>query len=99
MERSLGTGGITLDADGAVWCSVVHDGSPACVRVREGGEVLDRIELERACFACALGGPDGKTLFMLVAEWRGVEHMEAMFSSHTGQVLTAAAPASHAGRP
>ena len=91
--------GICLDAEGAIWCSVVHDGRPACLRVREGGQVLERIELERACFACMLGGEDRKTLFMLVAEWRGVEHMDALFRSRTGQVLTARAPAPHAGWP
>jgi sugar lactone lactonase YvrE len=46
-----------------------------------------------------LGGGDGKTLFMLVAEWRGVEHMDTLFRSHTGKVLTTRAPAPHAGRP
>jgi sugar lactone lactonase YvrE len=91
--------GICLDAEGAIWCSVVHDDKPACLRVREGGRVLDRIELERACFACMLGGEDRKTLFLMVAEWRGVEHMETLFSSHTGQVLTAPAPASGVGWP
>ena len=91
--------GICLDAEGAVWCSVVHDSRPACLRVREGGRVLERIELERACFACMLGGEDGRTLFMLVAEWRGVEHMDTLFTSRTGRVLTARAPAPHAGWP
>jgi sugar lactone lactonase YvrE len=91
--------GICLDAEGAVWCSVVHGGRPACLRVREGGEVLQRIELERACFACMLGGEDRRTLFMMVAEWRGIEHMDALFRSRTGQVLTAPAPAPGAGWP
>ena len=91
--------GICLDAEGAVWCSVLHEGNPACLRVREGGQVLDRIPLERACFACMLGGEDGRTLFMMVAEWRGVEQMDALFRSHTGQVLTAPAPAPRAGWP
>jgi len=91
--------GICLDAEGAVWCSVVHEGRPACLRVREGGPVLQRIELERACFACMLGGEDRKTLFMMVAEWRGVEHMDTLFRSRTGQVLTAPAPAPGIGWP
>ena len=47
------------------------------MRVREGGEVLQTIELDRGCFACMLGGADGTTLFMLAAEWRGMEHMAA----------------------
>jgi sugar lactone lactonase YvrE len=94
-----GGDGICLDAEDAIWCSVVRDGRPACLRVREGGEVLQRIELERACFACMLGGEDGKTLFMMVAEWRGVEQMDALFRSRTGQVLAYPAPSPRAGWP
>jgi sugar lactone lactonase YvrE len=66
-------------------------------RVREGGEVLERIKLDRDCFACMLGGEDGKTLFMVAAEWRGLEHM--FDEPHTGQVVTARAPAPGAGWP
>src|SRR5436309_11882242 len=44
--------GICLDAEGAIWCSVVHESRPACWRVGEDGEVLQRIELDKACFAC-----------------------------------------------
>ncbi len=91
--------GICIDAEGAIWCSVVHENEPACWRVREGGEVLQRIELNKACFACMLGGEDGSTLFMMVAEWWGVERMGELFQSRTGQVLTMSAPAPHAGRP
>ena len=98
-ELGQGGDGICMDAEGAVWTPAFPDGRPCCVRVREGGEVLQRIELEKFCFACMLGGEDGKTLFMLVAEWRGVEHMNELFSSHTGQLLTAQAPSPHAGRP
>jgi sugar lactone lactonase YvrE len=91
--------GICLDAEGAIWCSVVHERQPACWRVREGGEVLDRIALDKGCYACMLGGEDGRTLFMLVAEWWGVERMGELFRSRTGQVLMARAPAPHAGWP
>ena len=98
-ELGQGGDGICMDAEGAVWTPAFPDGRPCCVRVREGGEVLQRIELDKFCLACMLGGEDGKTLFMLVAEWRGVEHMNELFSSHTGQLLTAQAPSPHAGRP
>jgi sugar lactone lactonase YvrE len=91
--------GITLDAEGAIWCSVVEEDRPACLRVREGGQVLQRIPLQQACFACMLGGPERQTLYMLVAEWRGLEQMETLFRSRTGQVLTAPAPAPGAGWP
>ena len=90
--------GICLDADGAVWTQVFQEGRPACLRVREGGEVLDRIDLDRACFAAALGGPDGRTLFMMVAEFPGVDKLNQLFTSRTGQVLTAPAPAPMARR-
>jgi sugar lactone lactonase YvrE len=67
------------------------------VRVREGGEVLQTINLDRGCFACALGGLDRKTLFMMANEWHGPAHMTE--GSRMGQVLTAEAPAAGAGWP
>jgi sugar lactone lactonase YvrE len=87
--------GICVDADGAVWYADV--GNKHCVRVREGGEVLDTMECDRGCFACMLGGVDGSTLFIVAQEWSGPEGMRQ--GGRTGQVLTAAAPAARAGRP
>jgi sugar lactone lactonase YvrE len=94
---SLGTppDGICLDADGAVWAA----SSARCVRVREGGQVLQQIELYQNCFACMLGGDDGTTLFMLVADWLGPDQMDALIRSRTGRVVTAPTPAPHAGWP
>jgi len=57
--------------------------------------VLQQIGLDRSCFAAMLGGEDGTTLFMMAAEWRGVEQMSA--EDRTGQVLTTEAPALHVG--
>jgi sugar lactone lactonase YvrE len=87
--------GICLDAENAVWYGDVPN--QHCVRVREGGEVLETVDLDRGCFACMLGGPDGTTLFMLAAEWRGVEHMND--GRLTGQLLLVKAPAAGAGWP
>jgi sugar lactone lactonase YvrE len=87
--------GICMDAEGAVWYADVPN--KCCVRVREGGEVLQMVELDRGCFACMLGGEDGKTLFMLAAEWHGMENMVG--APRTGQLVTCKAPAPHAGRP
>ena len=87
--------GICVDADGAVWYGDVPN--KRCVRVREGGEVLQAIELDRGCFACMLGGDNGKTLFMMAAQWRGPANM--FDEPRTGQVLTAPAPAPRAGWP
>ena len=91
--EGLGPDGICLDAEGAVWTS---SGANACVRVREGGEVLQQIELDRGPFACMLGGPDRRTLFIMAAEW----HPENPFGGpSTGQVLIAPAPAPGVGWP
>jgi sugar lactone lactonase YvrE len=91
----LGEGGdgICMDADGAVWSPKFE----SCVHVREGGEVTDEIKLDRFCFACMLGGADGKTLFLNVAEWNGPDGI--FKEPRTGQVLAYDAPAPHAGRP
>ncbi len=91
--------GICMDGEGAVWTPGLPEGRPGCLRVREGGEVLERIDLDQFCFACMLGGADGRTLFMLVADWLGPERMPELFRSRTGCVLTARAPAPHAGYP
>jgi sugar lactone lactonase YvrE len=91
--------GITMDAEGAIWTSDVADDRPIVQRVREGGEVLDQIELDGACFACMLGGQDGTTLFLMVADWQGVDKMGEMFQSRTGRALTIEVTVPHAGRP
>lgn len=59
--------GVALDADGALWYADVPN--QRCVRVREGGEVLQTIDTERGCFSCTLGGADGHTLFLVTADW------------------------------
>ena len=87
--------GICLDAEGEIWYADVPN--ERCVRVREGGEVLQTIDLDRGCFACMLGGPDGKTLFMVAREWGGMEGMAD--EERTGQILAAPAPAAGAGWP
>jgi sugar lactone lactonase YvrE len=87
--------GICVDAEGAVWYGDVPN--KRCVRVREGGEVLQTIDLDRGCFACMLGGPDKRTLFMVATEWSGTANMAD--GRRTGQVLTVEAAAPGAGWP
>jgi sugar lactone lactonase YvrE len=87
--------GICLDAENAVWYADVPN--KRCVRVREGGEVLQTIQLDRGCFACALGGVEKTTLFLTANDWRGTANMAD--GSRMGQVLAAEAPAPGAGWP
>ena len=87
--------GICLDAEGAAWyADVPHR---RCVRVAEGGEVLEVVEADRGCFACMLGGDDGRTLYVIATQWGGTSGIGQ--GKPTGQVLTHRAPAPHAGRP
>jgi sugar lactone lactonase YvrE len=100
----VGPDGICIDADGAIWVDVGEFGDNLVGRVLEGGEVLDRVELDTACFACMLGGEARETLFMLVADWRMSEGFAENIARltegpRTGQVLTAAAPAPGVGWP
>jgi sugar lactone lactonase YvrE len=57
--------GICLDATGRIW--VANAGSPVCSLVEEGGTVVDEVVASQPCFACALGGPDGRSLFLVTA--------------------------------
>jgi sugar lactone lactonase YvrE len=92
--------GICLDAEGGVWCSDVGpDDGGVVLRVREGGEVLDRIELDRPCYACMLGGEDGRTLFMVVAKWFGPDKIAELIEAKTGQILMTRVDVPHAGWP
>jgi sugar lactone lactonase YvrE len=85
--------GICIDAEGAVWFAEVP--GRRCVRVAEGGQVLQTIACELGCFACMLGGPNGTTLFVTAAAWP-----DAMTpGSRTGQILSAEVAVPHAGWP
>lgn len=64
------------------------------VRLAEGGRVLDRIDLDRGCFACALGGPEGRTLHLVTTQWSPAA---LLGGPRTGQVRTLPAPAPAAG--
>lgn len=78
-----GVDGICIDAEGAVWCAT----QKGCTRIREGGEVAETIPLDLFGFSCALGGPEGRTLFMVANEWHGFENIGK--GPQTGRVYTA----------
>jgi sugar lactone lactonase YvrE len=57
--------GICLDAEGAVW--VASPISAEVLRMREGGQVTQRISVSTQAFACMLGGPQRRHLFICTA--------------------------------
>jgi len=87
--------GICVDAEGAVWYATVP--GRRCVRVADGGRVLDTVELDRGCFACALGGPDRTTLFVTAAEWR--PDLPELVPAGSGQLSAAEVTVPGAGWP
>jgi sugar lactone lactonase YvrE len=84
--------GICVDAEGAIWYADVA--RRRCVRVREGGEVLAAIELDRGAFACTLSRGDQPRLYVVGQEWGGPQQAKP-----TGQVVMFPAPAPGAGWP
>src|SRR5262249_13553190 len=84
--------GICIDAEGAVWYADVANRH--CVRVREGGEVLATVELDRGAFACTLSRDDRPQLYVVGQEDGGPAPGEP-----TGQVVVFPAPAPGAGKP
>lgn len=86
--------GICLDADGQIW--VANPLANEVFRVREGGDVTEVVETSQPCFACMLGGDDGRTLFALTAA-SSVEEIAS--KERTGKIETYRAPAARSGRP
>jgi sugar lactone lactonase YvrE len=84
--------GICVDDEAAIWYADVA--SRRCVRVREGGEILATVELDRGAFACTLSRGDHPQLYVVGQQWGGPQPAE-----RTGQVLVFPAPAPGAGRP
>jgi sugar lactone lactonase YvrE len=86
--------GICLDANGHVW--IANAIAPECVLFAPGGEVVATIETDQPCFACMLGGPDRRTLYMLTAPTSVADLASA---SPQGRVMAAAVATPGAGKP
>jgi sugar lactone lactonase YvrE len=84
--------GICIDAEGAVWYADV--GNHHCVRVREGGEVLATVDLDRGAFACTLSRGEDPRLFVVGQTWGGPES-----AAPSGRIVSFPAPAPGAGKP
>ncbi len=84
--------GICVDAEGAVWYADVAN--QHCVRVREGGEVLATVDMDRGAFACVLSRGEDPSLFVVGQTYGGPQSPEP-----TGRVVAFPAPAGGAGKP
>jgi sugar lactone lactonase YvrE len=86
--------GIALDANGNIW--VANPVAPQCVLIAQGGKVVETIDTGAPCYACMLGGEDGRTLFMLTASGSNAHEAE---TKPTGKIVVATVDAGRAGRP
>jgi sugar lactone lactonase YvrE len=86
--------GIALDANGHIW--IANPIAPECALIAEGGEVVEVIDTGQPCYACMLGGEDGRTLFMLTATSSDAHQAAA---SATGKLMIATVDSPHAGWP
>ncbi len=86
--------GICLDAENAVWYA--SPVSNECVRVAEGGRVLQRVPLDLQAFACMLGGADRRTLFICTAL---DSHPERCAAARSGRIETLTVDVPGAGLP
>jgi len=86
--------GIALDAKGNIW--IANPTAPECALFAEGGEVLHVVDTGAPCYACMLGGDDGRTLFMLTTTALDPHESAA---SPKGKIVTAKVDVPHGGRP
>jgi sugar lactone lactonase YvrE len=86
--------GCALDAEGALWIADAVGGR--AIRVREGGEIVDEVSPGTGVFACGLGGPDGRTLFICAAP---DFDERARAAAREAQLLSTRVEVPHAGRP
>ncbi|MFT4613304.1 MAG: sugar lactone lactonase YvrE [Bacteroidia bacterium] len=86
--------GICLNENNQVWFANAL--APEVVLVAEGGEIIERVETTQNCYACMLGGEDGKTLFAVTAQ--ASDHNTAGAAA-TGKIESVRVDAARAGWP
>jgi sugar lactone lactonase YvrE len=95
LPEDVSPDGIALDAEGAVWLAN-PEGEFAALRVREGGEIVERVELDTQCYALMLGGPERRSLFICGSDSHNPAEI-ARSPSATLRVVQVSVPA--AGSP
>ncbi len=94
LPPGIAPDGICLDENRQVW--VANALGREVVLVAEGGEVLNRLATSQNCYACMLGGSDGKTLFALTAR---SSDAKAAAAAPGGKIEVVRVDAARAGRP
>ena len=95
-QIAVGPDGCTLDADGHIWAA--DEAGARCIRIAPGGDIVDEIRTPEGlgCFACALGGDDGRTLLVCAAP----DFLEGNRSdAREAVLLTTVVEVPHAGLP
>lgn len=95
-QIAVGPDGCTLDAEGHIWSA--DEAGGRCIRIAPGGAIVDEIRTPEGlgCFACALGGDDGRTLLVCAAP----DFLEAnRREARDAVLLTASVEVPHAGWP
>jgi len=91
---SVAPDGICLCEDGTIWMSNAY--APECVRVAQGGEVLQRVVTSMNCYACMLGDDDRRTLYMITAP---VSHASVARAERKGAIEKVRTDVPGAGLP
>ena len=86
--------GVCLDANGHVW--VANAIAPECVLVAPRGEIISTVQTDQPCFACMLGGPDRRTLYMMTAP---TSMADVVSAARQGHIACAEVETSGAGWP
>ncbi len=86
--------GICLDQNGNIW--VANALAAECVLVAGGGDILERVQTSQNCYACMLGGDDGRDLFCVTAA--SSSKVEAS-ATRTGKIECACVTSPAAGWP
>ena len=86
--------GICLDANGHVW--IANAIAPECLLIAPAGEIVATVQTDQPCFACMLGGPDRRTLYMMTAPSSSADVASA---ARRGHVMCVEVETPGAGRP
>jgi sugar lactone lactonase YvrE len=95
-QIAVGPDGCALDAEGHIWAA--DEAGGRCIRIAPGGTIVDEIWTPEGlgCFACALGGDDGRTLLLCAAP----DFLEAnRRKAREAVLLTTTVEIPHAGIP